>query len=187
MKTDFLKDKSSNLFSGPIIFTPEIFLDDRGYFFETWNKKTFSSLVNSEVDFVQDNESYSEEGTLRGLHYQLNPYSQGKLIRVISGEIFDVAVDLRRSSENFGKWISIKLSAENKKQLWIPKGFAHGFLTMTNEAEVIYKTTDYWSLEFERCITWNDNDIGINWPIKNPILSEKDLNGVKLIEAEVFE
>lgn len=146
-----------------LILKPNIHLDSRGFFFESFNKEDFYKSTGLDVYFAQDNHSKSKKGTLRGLHYQIsNP--QGKLIRVISGEIFDVAVDLRRSSENFGKWISIKLSAENKKQLWIPKGFAHGFLTMTNEAEVIYKTTDYWSLEFERCITWNDNDIGINWP-----------------------
>ena len=169
-----------------LILKPNIHLDQRGFFFESFNKKEFYKSTGLDVNFVQDNHSKSKKGALRGLHYQIiNP--QDKLIRVVSGEIFDVAVDLRRSSENFGKWIGIKLSAENKKQLWIPKGFAHGFLTITNEVEVIYKTTDYWSLEYERCIKWNDNNIRINWPIKNPILSKKDLSGVKLIEAEVFE
>ena len=189
MKTDFLKDKSSNLFSGPIIFTPEIFMDDRGYFFETWNKKTFSSLVNSEVDFVQDNESYSEEGTLRGLHYQLNPYSQGKLIRVIKGEIYDVIVDLRKESKTFAKWAGIKINSDIKNQLWIPNGFAHGFLTLSKEAIVGYKVTNFWVKDFERTLYWKDPDINIVWPIneKNfiPKLSAKDNQGN--IFKELFE
>ena len=181
MKTEFLKDKSSNLFSGPIIFTPKIFLDERGYFFETWNKKRFTSQVNLEVDFVQDNESYSEEGTIRGLHYQLNPYSQGKLIRVIKGEIYDVIVDLRKESKTFAKWAGIKINSDIKNQLWIPKGFAHGFLTLSKEAIISYKVTNFWVKDFERTLLWNDPDINISWPIKEkifiPKLSPKDQQG----------
>ena len=181
MKTEFLKDKSSNLFSGPIIFTPKIFLDERGYFFETWNKKKFTSLVNLKVDFVQDNESYSEEGTIRGLHYQLNPYPQGKLIRVIKGEIYDVIVDLRKESKTFAKWAGIKINSDIKNQLWIPKGFAHGFLTLSKEAIISYKVTNFWVKDFERTLLWKDPDINISWPIKeknfNPKLSPKDQKG----------
>ena len=189
MKTEFLKDKSSNLFSGPIIFTPKIFLDERGYFFETWNKKKFTSLVNLEVDFVQDNESYSEEGTIRGLHYQLNPYSQGKLIRVIKGEIYDVIVDLRKESKTFAKWAGIKINSDIKNQLWIPQGFAHGFLTLSKEAVISYKVTNFWVKDFERTLHWKDPDINISWPTKEknfiPKLSPKDQQGnifKKLIE-----
>ena len=189
MKTDFLRDESSNLFSGPIIFSPKIFLDDRGYFFETWNKKIFSSLVNLKVDFVQDNESYSEEGTLRGLHYQINPYPQGKLIRVIKGEIYDVIVDLRKESKTFAKWAGIKINSDIKNQLWIPNGFAHGFLTLSKEAIVGYKVTNFWVKDFERTLYWKDPDINIVWPIneKNfiPKLSAKDNQGN--IFKELFE
>ena len=181
MKTKFLRDKSSNFFSGPIIFTPEIFLDERGYFFETWNKKKFTSLVNLKVDFVQDNESYSEEGTIRGLHYQLNPYSQGKLIRVIKGEIYDVIVDLRKESKTFAKWAGIKINSDIKNQLWIPKGFAHGFLTLSKEAIISYKVTNFWVKDSERTLLWKDPDINISWPIKEknfiPKLSPKDQQG----------
>ena len=189
MKIDFLKDELSNCFSGPIIFTPEIFSDNRGYFFETWNKKKFNSLVNLEVEFVQDNESYSVEGTLRGLHYQLNPYCQGKLIRVIKGEIYDVIVDLRKESKTFSKWAGIKINSDIKNQLWIPNGFAHGFLTKSKEAIVGYRVTNFWAKDYERTLLWEDPQININWPVpeKNfiPKLSFKDHQGN--LFKELFE
>ncbi len=181
MKTDFLMDESSNLIPGPIILTPEIFLDDRGTFLESWNKKQFNALVNLEVNFVQDNESYSKKGTLRGLHYQLKPFSQQKLVRAIKGEIYDVIVDLREDSKTFGKWAGIILNSELKNQLWIPYGFAHGFLTLSDEAIMGYKVTDYWAKDFERTLHWKDNKINIRWPMLEnnlcPKLSEKDQKG----------
>ena len=146
------------------IIEPEVFKDERGFFFESFNLKRFEKIIGSKVLFVQDNHSKSNYGVLRGLHYQLPPFEQGKLLRVISGEIFDVAIDIRKSSPNFGKWIGINISAVNKKQIWIPKGFAHGFLTLSEFAEVQYKTTDYWSKKHERIINWRDPSIDINWP-----------------------
>jgi dTDP-4-dehydrorhamnose 3,5-epimerase len=167
---------------------PHVFGDNRGYFMETFRKEVFSqSGIDSE--FVQDNQSSSTQWTLRGLHYQLN-HTQGKLVRVVIGEIYDVAIDLRKSSKHFGKWAGATLSAENKEQLWIPPGFAHGFLTLSEQADVVYKTTDYYDRESERCIYWNDPDLGIDWPIPvgiQPIISEKDAAGLALIDAEVFK
>ena len=167
---------------------PHVFGDNRGYFMETFRKEVFSQ-AGIDSEFVQDNQSSSTQWTLRGLHYQLN-HTQGKLVRVVIGEIYDVAVDLRKSSKHFGKWAGATLSAENKEQLWIPPGFAHGFLTLSEQADVVYKTTDYYDRESERCIYWNDPDLGIDWPIPvgiQPIISEKDAAGLALINAEVFK
>ena len=166
------------------IIEPKVFEDTRGYFCETFNLKNFRECVNVEPTFVQDNHSSSSKNVLRGLHYQKPPKAQGKLVRVTSGEIFDVIVDIRRSSPNFGKWISVKISSSNKKVLWIPPGFAHGFLTITENAEVTYKTTEYYSKENERGIVWNDQSIGIKWPSgSNFILSSKDKGALTLAEV----
>lgn len=170
-----------------ILFTPKVFGDDRGFFFESFNQQSFEKLTGLQRSFVQDNHSKSQQGVLRGLHYQLSPKAQGKLVRVVQGEVFDVAVDIRRSSPTFGKWVGAKLSADNKQQLWIPEGFAHGFVTLTETAEFLYKTTDYYSPEHERCIAWNDPAIGIDWNfLQAPLLSGKDQQGRALSEAEVF-
>jgi len=168
-----------------ILFEPRVFGDDRGFFFESFNQKTFEEIVGIATTFVQDNHSKSTKGVLRGLHYQLHPKAQGKLIRAIQGEIFDVVVDIRKDSPTFGQWLGEVLSADNKKQLWIPLGFAHGFLTLSATAEILYKTTDFYAPEFERCIIWNDKEIGIEWPIHNtPFLSRKDQAGVTLYDVE---
>ena len=157
------------------VIEPTIFEDERGYFFESFNHKKFEEAIGREVSFVQDNHSKSVKGVLRGLHYQLPPHAQGKLVRVVQGEVFDVAVDIRKSSPTFGQWVAEVLSAGNKKQLWIPEGFAHGFLTLSDTAEFLYKTTDYYAKECERSIRWNDQTLRIEWPpMKVPILSEKD-------------
>ena len=194
MNIEYLKDKSSNLFSGPLVLTPEIFLDERGYFFEPWNLKKFTEIAKLKIDFVQDNESFSKKGTLRGLHYQLNPHAQGKLIRVIKGEIFDVIVDIRKNSKTFSSWAGIKLNSKIKNQIWIPAGFAHGFLTLSREAIVGYKVTNFWVKELERTLYWKDNEINIDWPIQEnnliPKLSLKDQKGNLLKElcdkGEIF-
>jgi len=159
-----------------LIFEPKVFGDDRGFFFESFSQKVFEEAVGRKVEFVQDNHSKSSKGVLRGLHYQLEPHAQGKLVRCVAGEVFDVAVDIRKSSPNFGKWVGVYLSAENKRQLWIPEGFAHGFVTISEEAEFVYKTTNYYSPQHERGIIWNDSSVNINWPIETSqlILSEKD-------------
>jgi dTDP-4-dehydrorhamnose 3,5-epimerase len=154
---------------------PKIFGDDRGWFFESFNEKEFSAALGQLVTFVQDNHSSSKKGVLRGLHYQMEQ-TQGKLVRVCCGAVFDVAVDLRKSSSTFGKWVGVELSADNKKQLWIPPGFAHGFLVLSETADFLYKTTDYWHAASEQCISWNDPEIGISWPDLgvSPILSAND-------------
>ncbi|WP_137595290.1 dTDP-4-dehydrorhamnose 3,5-epimerase, partial [Escherichia coli] len=144
-----------------LIFEPKIFGDERGFFFESFNQKVFEEAVGRKVEFVQDNHSKSCKGVLRGLHYQLEPYAQGKLVRCVVGEVFDVAVDIRKSSPTFGKWVGVNLSAENKRQLWIPEGFAHGFITLSNIAEFLYKTTDFYSPKHEVCIRYDDESIGI--------------------------
>ena len=179
MKIEKTFSKKGEQFKGLFLLTPEIFNDQRGSFFESWNKSVFENTINSRVNFVQDNHSISIKGVLRGLHYQVNPYPQGKLLRCISGEIFDVAVDLRKNSETFGAWFGANLSDENKKQFWIPEGFAHGFLTISNYAEVLYKTTNYWNKDCEKSIRWNDETLSINWPLNKikgeyPLLSRKD-------------
>ncbi|MCQ6254061.1 dTDP-4-dehydrorhamnose 3,5-epimerase [Methanocaldococcus sp.] len=167
-----------------ILIEPIVFEDERGFFMETYKYSEFSKFGIKEI-FVQDNHSKSKKGVLRGLHYQKNPNAQGKLVRCIRGEIFDVAVDIRKGSPTFGKWVGVILSEENKKMLYIPKGFAHGFCVLSEEAEVIYKCTAEYSPEDDRGIIWNDKDIGIDWPIKNPILSEKDKKHPPLREADI--
>ena len=167
-------------------FEPKVFGDDRGFFFESFNHRQFEDAIGRSVQFVQDNHSRSVKGVLRGLHYQLHR-AQGKLVRVVHGEVFDVAVDIRRSSPTFGKWVGSYLSAENKHQLWVPEGFAHGFVVLSDSAEFLYKTTDYYAPEHERCISWNDPAIGIDWPLKGePVLSGKDRQGKCLADADVF-
>jgi len=169
------------------ILEPTVFGDDRGYFYESYNRQRFSELTGETQEFVQDNHSKSAKGVLRGLHYQIQQ-PQGKLVRVTSGEVFDVAVDLRKSSPTFGKWTGVILSSFNKRQLWIPEGFAHGFVVLSESAEFVYKTTDYWAPEFERCILWNDPAIGIDWPLNgDPQLSAKDKAGTLLSIADVFD
>ena len=157
-----------------ILFEPTVFTDERGFFFESFNHKKFEEAVGYSVNFVQDNHSKSAKGVLRGLHYQLAPMAQGKLVRVTQGEVFDVAVDIRKDSPTFGKWVGEKLSAENKKQLWVPEGFAHGFLTLSDTAGFLYKVTNYYSTEHEQCIVWDDQDLNINWSNDEVILSNKD-------------
>lgn len=159
-----------------LVLQPKVFSDNRGFFFESFNARTFNQVTGLNIEFVQDNHSKSQRGVLRGLHYQLPPMAQGKLVRVIQGEVFDVAVDLRRSSPTFGQWVGETLSAENKKQLWIPEGFAHGFATLSETAECLYKTTNFYSVEHERSLLWNDTRLAISWPESNVsyLLSEKD-------------
>ena len=173
-----------------LLIEPKIFSDSRGFFFESFNARRFADATGLDVDFVQDNHSLSKRGVLRGLHYQLK-HPQGKLVRVIEGSIFDVAVDIRRSSPTFGQWVGEELSHENKKQLWVPPGYAHGFLTLSDIAQVIYKTTDYYAPEDERNIIWSDETIGIDWPDLDspPILSSKDLDAPNLdaVELPLFE
>lgn len=167
------------------LIEPKIHLDDRGFFFESFNQKEFEKLINKKVNFVQDNHSKSTKGVLRGLHFQ-NPRSQGKLIRVVHGEIFDVAVDIRKESKTFGKWVGEYLSEENKRQLWVPEGFAHGFLVTSNTAEILYKVTDYYFPEYEYSILWSDPAISIRWPIdSSPNMSLKDKNGKLLSELDL--
>ena len=169
-----------------ILIEPSLFGDARGFFFESWNRRAFSTLVGREVDFVQDNHSASGRGVLRGLHYQVHQ-PQGKLVRVVAGEVYDVAVDLRRSSPTFGRWVGEGLSAENRRMMWVPEGFAHGFLVLSESAEFLYKTTDYYSPEHERTLLWNDPALGIDWPLEGvPLLKPKDAAGARLAEAETF-
>ena len=170
-----------------LIFEPKVFGDDRGFFLESYNKNDFKKATGLDVEFVQDNHSKSSKGVLRGLHYQIKQ-PQGKLVRVIGGEVVDVAVDIRKSSSTFGQWVAINLSAENKRQMWIPAGFAHGFVVLTDTAEFLYKTTDYWAPEFERCIRWDDDDLSIDWQYAGePLVSEKDAIGSDFKEADIFE
>lgn len=170
-----------------LILEPRVFGDDRGFFMESFNARAFADLTGLKREFVQDNHSLSQRGVLRGLHYQIqNP--QGKLVRVVSGSVFDVAVDLRQSSPTFGQWEGVVLSAENKRMLWVPEGFAHGFLVLSDSAEFLYKTTDYYFPQHERSLLWNDPALAINWPLEgeNPLLSVKDAAAKSLNEAEVF-
>lgn len=169
-----------------LILEPKVFGDARGFFFESYNKRVLAA-AGIEAEFVQDNHSRSAKGVLRGLHYQIRQ-PQGKLVRVVAGEVFDVAVDIRKGSPTFGRWIGITLSAENKRMAWIPPGFAHGFAVLSDYAEFLYKTSDYWAPEHERCILWNDPGLAIQWPIEGePTLSPKDRAGTTLAEAELFE
>jgi dTDP-4-dehydrorhamnose 3,5-epimerase len=170
-----------------LIIEPKVFGDARGFFFESFNQKTFNEATGLNVNFVQDNHSRSAKGVLRGLHYQIQQ-PQGKLVRVVRGSVFDVAVDIRKGSPTFGKWEGIELTEENNKQFWVPAGFAHGFVVLSDSADFLYKTTDYYAPEFERCISWDDPSIGIDWHLKShgiadPQLSAKDINGMALNEA----
>lgn len=170
-----------------LVIKPKIFGDDRGFFFESFNDHEFSEIVGCSYKFVQDNHSRSVKNVLRGLHYQIQQ-AQGKLVRVVVGEVFDVAVDLRRSSPTFGQWVGEYLSVENKNMLWVPPGFAHGFVVLSDVAEFLYKTTDYYAPEYERTILWDDPDIKIDWPLtSSPILSDKDRSGVRIESAEVYK
>ena len=169
------------------VIEPRVFGDERGFFFESFNEKAFNEATGNKLPFVQDNHSKSVKGVLRGLHYQLPPKAQGKLVRVVQGEVFDVAVDIRKESPTYGQWVAEILSAENKKQLWIPSGFAHGFLTLSDTAEFLYKTTDYWSPAHERAIIWDDVTLNIAWPLTGmqPMLAAKDRLGVKLKKVDL--
>jgi dTDP-4-dehydrorhamnose 3,5-epimerase len=170
-----------------LIFEPCVFGDERGFFLENWNAREFDNAVGAKVQFVQDNHSRSRHGVLRGLHYQIKQ-SQGKLVRVARGRVFDAVVDLRKSSATFGRWVGTELSEDNHRQFWIPPGFAHGFLVLSESADFIYKATDYYAPEYERCLIWNDPAVGINWPVnEEPILSAKDRAGLPLHDVEVFQ
>ncbi len=171
-----------------ILLEPRVFEDERGFFFESFNQQAFERACGHAQIFVQDNHSRSSRGVLRGLHYQLPPKAQGKLVRVVYGQVFDVAVDIRRGSPTYGNWVGERLSAENKRQLWIPEGFAHGFLTLSDAAEVIYKTTEFYAPELERCIRWDDPVIGIKWPVTPSVssLSAKDAEATPFVDAEPF-
>ena len=170
-----------------LILEPKVFGDARGFFYESFNAKDFAESTGLDVSFVQDNHSKSAKGVLRGLHYQIQ-HAQGKLVRVVQGEVFDVAVDLRRTSPTFGQWVGVHLSADNHRQLWVPPGFAHGFVVLSDSAEFLYKTTDYWYPEHERSLLWNDPAIGIDWPLDGPpLLAAKDAAGKLLAEAECFD
>ena len=169
-----------------LIIEPKVFGDDRGFFMESFNERVFREQTGVDLSFVQDNHSRSARNVLRGLHYQIHQ-PQGKLVRVVRGRVFDVAVDLRRSSETFGKWVGVELSEENKRQFWVPPGFAHGFVVLSESADFLYKATDYYAPEHERCVLWNDPALGIDWGIDGePLLSAKDREGVPLAAAEVY-
>ena len=171
---------------GVVVVEPRVFTDARGYLFESYNRRSFREATGIDVEFVQDNHSHSVRHALRGLHYQIRQ-AQGKLVRVVAGEVFDVAVDLRRSSPDFGKWTGVTLSAESKRMVWIPAGFAHGFLVLSEEADVLYKTTDFYAPAHERTVLWNDPQIGIHWPLRQePLLADKDRRGAALAAAEVY-
>lgn len=169
-----------------MLLEPKVFGDDRGFFFESFNHAQIETALGRKVNFVQDNHSRSAKNVLRGLHYQIRQ-PQAKLVRVVFGEVFDVAVDIRKSSHTFGRWVGQILSAENKRQMWVPEGFAHGFVVLSETAEFLYKTTDYWAPEHERCIVWNDTNLAINWPIDgDPVVSAKDAEGAAFQAAEVY-
>ena len=194
MQVEQLSTASGAVIEGPLLITPRIFGDDRGFFFESWNQQSFAAALEADgqpiPSFVQDNHSRSSRGVLRGLHYQLPPHPQGKLVRCVLGEIFDVAVDIRHGSPTCGHWVGARLSAENHQQLWVPVGFAHGFLTLSEHAEVLYKASGYWSKSCERSLRWNDPDLAIAWPLDRlagvaPLLADKDAAAPTLAEAEV--
>lgn len=171
---------------GVFLIEPRVFGDDRGFFYESFNHAQFEKAIGTQVSFVQDNHSRSARHVLRGLHYQIQQ-PQGKLVRVVQGEVFDVAVDLRRDSPTFGRWVGEILSEQNKRQLWVPEGFAHGFVVLSESADFLYKTTDYYAPEHERCIIWNDPELGIEWPMEaEPVLSAKDAKGARFTDADVF-
>lgn len=169
-----------------LLIEPKVYEDDRGFFFESFNLNEFRKATSLDITFVQDNHSKSVKGVLRGLHYQIPPYGQGKLVRAIHGEVFDIAVDLRKSSPTFGKYVSHVLSAENKKQMWIPEGFAHGFLTLSERSEFLYKTTNFYNSKYERCIKWNDEVLQIRWPREEIQLSSKDFSAKKFNDSDFF-
>jgi dTDP-4-dehydrorhamnose 3,5-epimerase len=170
-----------------LLVEPTVFGDDRGFFYESYNAKKWQELTGLQTTFVQDNHSRSAKNVLRGIHYQIQQ-SQGKLVRVVAGEVFDVAVDLRQSAPTFGQWVGERLSAENKKSLWVPEGFGHAFLVLSDSAEFLYRTTDFYAPEYERCIAWNDPEIGVDWPLDGePLLSEKDANGTAFSKAEYYK
>jgi dTDP-4-dehydrorhamnose 3,5-epimerase len=195
MQVEQLRTASGALMEGPLLITPQVFGDDRGFFYESWNQRRFDEAVGDTTSFMQDNHSRSSRGVLRGLHYQLQPEPQAKLVRCTVGAIFDVAIDLRRSSDSFGQWVGAELSAEKHQQLWVPVGFAHGFLTLSEPAEVLYKASGFWNKGCERSIRWDDPDLAIAWPLDQlsglqPLLAEKDAVAPSLAEAlaagEVF-
>ncbi len=173
---------------GVLILEPQVFGDDRGFFLESYNQKSFGDALGSEVRFVQDNHSRSAKGVLRGLHYQLPPHAQGKLVRVTQGSVFDVAVDMRKSSPSFGRWVGVELSGQNHRQLWLPPGLAHGFLVTSDSADFLYKTTQYYAPEAECCLRWDDPSIGVQWPVLDqpPLLSKKDASAPLFADAPVF-
>ena len=186
-----LSSNKGNIIKEVFILKPRVFEDERGFFYESWNQEIFNNAVGEEVKFLQDNHSLSNIGVLRGLHYQIGPKPQGKLVRCVSGAVFDVAVDIRKNSSTFGEWTSIVLDNIEKLMIWIPVGFAHGFLSLEDNSEVLYKATELWSKDQERSIRWNDNIISINWPLKEinfaePRLSEKDSNAPFLNNADVL-
>ena len=192
MNISFLKTNKGLIIKDLIIIEPNIIQDDRGFFMESWNQKKFDEVVGENIIFSQDNHSRSIYGVLRGLHYQLNPFPQGKLVRCSMGSIFDVAVDIRKDSSTYGSWGGIKLSSINKKQLWIPKGFAHGFLTLSEIAEVQYKADSFWNKKYERSIRWNDEFLDIKWPLNKinftyPHLSDKDASAPLLKSSDIFD
>jgi dTDP-4-dehydrorhamnose 3,5-epimerase len=201
MQAEALRTSAGILLAGdrhqvPLLLTPRVFGDDRGFFFESWNQRSFATALGLPLEqapaFVQDNHSRSSRGVLRGLHYQLPPHPQGKLVRCIVGDIFDVAVDIRRSSPTFGQWVGAVVSAENQQQLWVPEGFAHGFLTLSVQAEVLYKTTDFWDQECERAIRWDDPQVAIAWPMDSlggiePLLAEKDAAAPWFADAQAAD
>jgi dTDP-4-dehydrorhamnose 3,5-epimerase len=174
---------------GLLILEPKVFGDERGFFLESYNQKTFDAVLGLEVRFLQDNHSRSARGVLRGLHYQLPPHAQGKLVRVTQGSVFDVAVDMRRSSPSFGRWVGVELSGQNHRQLWLPPGLAHGFLVTSDSADFLYKTTEYYAPQAERCVRWNDPAIAISWPTLglSPLLSAKDAAAPLLADAIAFD
>lgn len=173
-----------------VLFEPKVFGDQRGFFYESFNQKVFEQATGLKREFVQDNHSKSQKGVLRGLHYQLDPMAQGKLVRVVEGEVLDIAVDIRKSSPTYGQWVGAKLSGDNNKQLWVPEGFAHGFVTLSDTAQFLYKATNYYSPEHERCIAWDDPEIAVDWQLGDitcPSLSAKDQVGLQLNDAEIYE
>ena len=184
-----LKTKKGEFIDGPLLISPKIFNDKRGYFYESWNQKKFESYIGNSINFKQDNHSSSIHGVIRGMHYQISPFGQGKLVRCTRGSILDVIIDIRKSHSTFSKWLSVELSEYNQKQLWVPIGFAHGFLATSKIAEVQYKATEYWNPAYEKSISWNDQNIDIDWKldkfnVNNPILGSKDDNASTLKQAE---
>ena len=189
MQTQLIYSNKKNILEGLLLIKPDIYTDKRGLFIETWNEAKFNSLISKKINFVQDNYSFSTKSVLRGLHYQLNPFDQGKLVRCSQGEIFDVAVDVRSKSKTFGQWAGVILDDKSHKQFWIPSGYAHGFLVLSDSAGVNYKTNNFYSKQHESSIRWDDPNIRIEWPCMNiePLLSEKDLKAKYLNETKVFE